>query len=558
MVTKRKKTIPHKTQGEKDVSSLFRNPWPWIALFLIVALTAAARIRTLDVPFERDEGEYAYAGQLLLQGVPPFSEAYNMKMPGIYAAYAAIMAAFGQTIRGVHLGLLVINAATIALMFLLGRRVRGPVCGLASAAAYAALSLSEGVMGLFAHATHFVVLFAVAGLVALLLAVEKPRVWLCAASGLLFGLSFLMKQHAAPIILFAGLCLAWSLFRQKTISRGRAIGAMVAFGGAAIAPFLLTCLWLYAAGVFDRFWFWTYDYARTYVSQVPIRYAAPMFWDGFQKILKTTWPLWILATAGLFALAWDKASRSQALFVTGLWVASFLAICPGFYFRGHYFVTWLPATALLAGVFFAAAQDLLSKRPAPALHATAVVLAIAVSALTAYWQRAALFTAPLDDVSRAMYSVNPFPESLRIARYIRERTSESDCVAIIGSEPQICFYSHRRNATGYVYMYPLMEAQPYAASMQREMIRQIEEANPKFAVFVNVPTSWLVQENSILDILSWSQKYLESRYQVCGMADIAPHGETTYLWGEEAESRRPHSPYWVAVLERKEGVEPPQ
>jgi len=33
-------------------------------------------------------GEYAYAGQLILQGVPPYKEAYNMKLPGTYAAYA--------------------------------------------------------------------------------------------------------------------------------------------------------------------------------------------------------------------------------------------------------------------------------------------------------------------------------------------------------------------------------------------------------------------------------------------------------------------------------------
>jgi len=45
---------------------------------------------------ERDEGEYADAGQLILQGVPPYTLAYNMKFSGTYAAYAVIMAIFGQ------------------------------------------------------------------------------------------------------------------------------------------------------------------------------------------------------------------------------------------------------------------------------------------------------------------------------------------------------------------------------------------------------------------------------------------------------------------------------
>ena len=49
------------------------------------------------MPLERDEGEYAYAGQLMLQLIPPYQLAYNMKLPGIYAAYAVVLKLFGQT-----------------------------------------------------------------------------------------------------------------------------------------------------------------------------------------------------------------------------------------------------------------------------------------------------------------------------------------------------------------------------------------------------------------------------------------------------------------------------
>src|SRR3954447_20963536 len=75
------------------------------ALTLTVCGIGAIRFRLLDMPLERDEGEYAYAGQLMLQGIPPYKFAYNMKLPGTYASYAFIMAVFGQTTRGIHLGL---------------------------------------------------------------------------------------------------------------------------------------------------------------------------------------------------------------------------------------------------------------------------------------------------------------------------------------------------------------------------------------------------------------------------------------------------------------------
>lgn len=37
----------------------------------------------------------------------------------------------------------------------------------------------------------------------------------------------------------------------------------------------------------------------------------------------------------------------------------------------------------------------------------------------------------------------------------------------------------------------LMENQPYALKMQKEMIGEIEAAKPRYLVFVNIFTSWL-------------------------------------------------------------------
>ena len=76
----------------------------WRALAApVLGLTIASRIRLLGIPLDRDEGEYAYAGQLTLQGIAPYKLAYNMKFPGTYAAYAVMMSIFGQTIIGTDL-----------------------------------------------------------------------------------------------------------------------------------------------------------------------------------------------------------------------------------------------------------------------------------------------------------------------------------------------------------------------------------------------------------------------------------------------------------------------
>ena len=151
-----------------DISGKFVQFAWWALATIVFTLVVAIRIRLLGIPFERDEGEYAYAGQLILQGIPPYKLAYNMKFPGTYAAYALIMSIFGQTIHGIHLGLLLVNVATIALIFLVGRRLINTMAGITGAASYAVLSVSPSVLGLAAHATHFVMLPVLGGILLLL------------------------------------------------------------------------------------------------------------------------------------------------------------------------------------------------------------------------------------------------------------------------------------------------------------------------------------------------------------------------------------------------------
>src|ERR1700675_3340579 len=98
-------------------------------LTLVIVLFAAIRYRLREMPLERDEGEYAYAGQLMLQGIPPYKEAYNMKLPGTYAAYAIIMALFGQSASAIHFGLALVSAASVVLVFLIGRRLLDDLAG---------------------------------------------------------------------------------------------------------------------------------------------------------------------------------------------------------------------------------------------------------------------------------------------------------------------------------------------------------------------------------------------------------------------------------------------
>jgi 4-amino-4-deoxy-L-arabinose transferase-like glycosyltransferase len=190
---------------------------------------------------------------LMLEGIPPYKLAYSMKFSGIYAAYALIMAVFGQTITGIHLGLLLVNSATVAVIFLLGRRLTDEIGGSVAAASYALLSVSPSVLGSAAHATHFVMLPVLAGTFLLLEPHSMKRVL---ASGALFGIGLLMKQPACLFVLFGAIYL---FIRHLGAGLGMKQAALrnLLFITGAIVPLTIACLLLWHAGVFNKFWFWT-------------------------------------------------------------------------------------------------------------------------------------------------------------------------------------------------------------------------------------------------------------------------------------------------------------
>ena len=43
------------------------------------------------------------------------------------------------------------------------------------------------------------------------------------------------------------------------------------------------------------------------------------------------------------------------------------------------------------------------------------------------------------EASRIVYRKNPFPESIRVAEYLRDHTDVGDTIAVLGLEPQIYF-----------------------------------------------------------------------------------------------------------------------
>jgi len=108
-------------------------------------------------------------------------------------------------------------------------------------------------------------------------------------------------------------------------------------------------------------------------------------------------------------------------------------------------------------------------------------------------------------------------ESPYVARHIKKHTSPQDRVIIFGSEPQILYYAKRLSATRYIIIYSVVGNYRDAPARQEELKKELEEAKPAFAVYIHLPTSWLVSRKSTDFIDGWVRSYLEENYEPDGV-----------------------------------------
>jgi hypothetical protein len=490
-------------------------------LFILTCLTCIAiRIRLLNLPLERDEGEYAYAGQLMLCGIAPYKLAYNMKFPGTYAFYAMIMSVFGQTTIGVHLGFLLVNLATVGLVLLIGLRLVNWETGLAAATTYVVLAINPAVMGLAAHATHFVIL-----IYSCRVSVAIGRLRLKFACAHLYQRAVprsscfdeAARRHIPDIRFFLA-----TLSRTKTTAASPFIYPRDLYlCCATIANYPNRC------GLVRRYLgellVLVRRYAGAYGTSISIKEGWDLFLSNVRVVIEECWPIWLLSAAGL-VIALAKPGKFRPLFLVGLTIAFALAVSMGLDFRPHYFVMLLPALSLFAGVaaaYAAGTRRVLTRVIAFAIFAISMAFPIATRA--EYFFR----MSPVD-ACRFRYGENPFPEAIKVADFLRENSRPDERLLVLGSEPEIYFYSRRQSATGFIYMYPLMEQQRFALQMQRQMIEEVEKNRPRFVVWVWTPMSWLVAASSERLLFQWADQYLNDNYRPVGLVNMPRRGPTEY------------------------------
>ncbi|HST30372.1 MAG TPA: glycosyltransferase family 39 protein [Chthoniobacterales bacterium] len=471
----------------------------------LILLVVAMRLPLLGIPFERDEGEYAYIGWRLGHNELPYRDWVDQKPPAIFWVYRTALSLPFDPVRAVHFAALLFAAASSCALFFLARRIMDPFWAFVAAALFSLLSADPFAQGTAANTEQFMLLPLILSQIAFFKSVEDVRntipTWLC---GALIGTAIAFKQVAA-VNWFLLVALYPIFARPEGRWRGMIRFIVQSLGG------LLTVFGLIAL------YFWIRGGLSSLVENVithNLEYIGAMTWSDridfclgtLRALARSEAIVWILSAVGLIALV--VAGRMKWLaFLAGWLIASAIGVSASGYFFPHYFQQLLPPLALVA-IF--GAQWVSEFRPwrnswVPRAVISLFLIALPLRTLWPFW-----FSYSPAEAVRKIYPGNFFAEMPQFAARLAELTSPDQRVFIFGAEPEVLFYARRISATRYIFLFPLYG--PYRDIREKQIATtdEIQQAAPAAAVYV--PNAMFFNPGTDQYFTEWSMSYFAKNF----------------------------------------------
>lgn len=533
-----KKSESLKVKSEKTDAAFFDfhsflsgKIFTWIGIIFISVLIFILRSRLLPIPFERDEGGFAYMGYTWLEGTSLFTDYVDVKPPLIYILYGIFSKLFGADPSGIHTGLMLFNLGFSITFFLFLKKYYHSGIALLASVSFVLLSSMSNVFGFAAHATQLLIWPAIGGLWLTRQGLEQEKLLKIALGGFLLGIAFLIKQQALGFMLLAGIFLSFiTLYPKPRWVFWLKTGATLTF--FAVLPYVLCLIWFYFTGALHNFWYWTYvwpsQFAATQTGNIEL------FNMMYGMVSRNTEWIWYIGLSGLMLIWFTKIPITEKVFSLLLAFFGFLALSIGFHYYPHYFVVLLPAVCLgFALAMYSIGTFLQRINISSGISYPLVILfSLAPLFFTFKSSKDYYFKDKHANILRNVYGANPFQESYIMGNKIKKMSLPGDSILVLGSEPQILFYSKLPSITEHMHYYQLVDGGSQNDSLQQILINKAEKSKPRFLVFSRNGYSWL-NKNPESKLFTWLNPFIQQNYTLIGMANVDKDKPTTYLWDKD-------------------------
>jgi hypothetical protein len=534
-----------------NLKFLTDNKFAYLLLLLLLGITYYVRSNFFLIPFERDEGIYAYFGKLILEGKIPYKDFYEIKLPGIFYAYALIVKVFGYSVYKLHFGFTIVNLLNIIILFFIGKKILGPFYGLAIGVVFSILSLNPGLCGFTIQSEHLVVFFISAGILALIYANDLKKQFYYLLSGLLFALAVSIKSHAVFMCFFGLLMIIVNNYSNEKAIISRILLKNILYyliGGFIII--ILISLSILLNNSYKEFSLHVLHIGGTYEASVSFEFGWQNFTNSLSRILENHKVFWYLSMFSVFTIFSNQFTIKEKIFCIQIMLLSFLMILPGFYFYGHYYILILPAVSILSGIslkfFKLYFEKKIEKFASIFVSITFIILSYShVSSLNSYYFQPDYFK-----ILRSTYGINPFPEAMEIGKWLNTKLKNEDKITLIGSEPQLYVYTNKNSISRHAYFTAVVIDFPEHKIWQREFTSDIKTNKPRFIIYFNNPLSLLIQKNTDKYIFKWVADYIKQNYKVAGLVEMVSPNESRYIFGEKVNKYNTPNKNLIYIYER--------
>jgi 4-amino-4-deoxy-L-arabinose transferase-like glycosyltransferase len=461
-------------------------------------------------PLDCDECAYAYIGRRITHGAVMYRDLTENKPPGGYWIYTLAVALGGSNELTIRLMPIPMVLATIALVWWIALRLRGPGSACLAALIYAVASTDPYLFGNGSNFEHAINLFSTASLALLVAPRGEPGPRRLLATGACLGMACLIKQVVILNAALFALYLVWPA--RKPRAPFRAVAALA--GGFALV-WVTAAVVLIAQGAGASAYEDIIRYGSALATDTPPDPNAPPRWVrwvtgnadptghlpwpfGRTNYLvwwgTGSWPLWLAAVPALLTLGLARGATPQGRLTAAWTLSAWVQVAlPGLFWQ-HYYLLPLPglavAVAALLGASLERARQPGLRRVAWAAWAGVLVLAL-------------LWTARIQVRD---YLLNP-PETLTVeykggrqwvalrslGRLIarRTRTWDDPHLFVWGWQSPLFFYSGLDGVSRHFFADPLLKAyadRPHPLIQPRiERIMRDLEAHPPELIFAGDP-----------------------------------------------------------------------
>ena len=478
-------------------------------ILAIIVVTLTVRLPLLNIPFERDEGEYAYIGWRMGLHELPYRDWVDQKPPGIFWVYRLALALPVEPIRAVHLLGAFFAAASAGALFVVARRFLETFWAAVAGLLLGILSADPTVQGNAANTEIFMQLPLILSSWALLAAASggARRVRFMVLAGAFAGLAALFKQVAGLhwfflVLVFPMFCEREKCWRETMAFAAWSAGGVILVWGAVMAYFRLEHGW-------HDFIYNVFLHNLDYIAALSPADRVANLEDAAAHLWRSQAIIWFFSIVGGALLLWRR-QLNWFLFLALWMTTSAVGVNVSGYFFPHYFQSLLPVLALAAAVGASGLDKARWWAQAPAwFRRTALMLALALLPAVVMFPFLFRYT-PEEAVSR-IYPANPFAVMPALGRRLAEVTRPEDRVFVFGSEPELLFYARRASATRYIILFPLFG--PYADAREKQVATSVEITQARPAAAFSLPNGLFFLPGAEPFLTTWSLDYLRRNFR---------------------------------------------